>query len=63
MGKSSLVLVECVAMATARNLLGEQPTEQLRIWLHNGEDPLEEIHRRLAAICQHYKIPQEELQG
>jgi RecA-family ATPase len=63
MGKSSLVLVECVAMATGRNLLGEQPTERLRIWLHNGEDPLEEIHRRLAAICQHYKIPQEELLG
>jgi AAA domain/Bifunctional DNA primase/polymerase, N-terminal len=63
MGKSSLVLVECVAMATARNLLGEQPSERLRVWLHNGEDPLEEILRRLAAICQHYGIPQEELQG
>ena len=63
MGKSSLVLVECVAMATARNLLGEQPTERLKVWIHNGEDPMEEIHRRLAAICQYYGIPQEELQG
>ena len=61
MGKTSLGMVELVAMATARNLLGEQPTERLRVWLHNGEDPLDEIHRRLAAICQHYDISQEEL--
>ena len=63
LGKSSLVLVECIAMATCRDLLGEQPAERLKIWLHNGEDPIEEIHRRLAAICQHYRIPMEELQG
>jgi RecA-family ATPase len=63
MGKSSLEMVELLAMATARNLLGEQPTERLRVWLHNGEDPMEEMLRRLAAVCQHYGIPQEELQG
>ena len=63
MGKSSLDMVEAIAMATCRNLLGEQPDERLRIWVHNGEDPRDEIDRRLAAICQHYKIPQEELQG
>jgi RecA-family ATPase len=63
MGKSSLEMVELLAMATARNLLGEQPTERLRVWLHNGEDPMEEMLRRLAAVCQHYCIPQEELQG
>ena len=63
MGKSSLVLVEAIAMATARNLLGEQPTERLRVWLHNGEDPLEEINRRVAAICLHHSISQEELRG
>ena len=63
MGKSSLDMVEAIAMATARNLLGEQPEERLRIWYHNGEDPRDEIDRRLVAICQHYGIPQEELQG
>ena len=52
-------MVELVAMVTARNLLGEQPAERLRVWLHNGEDPLDEIHRRLAG--QHYGISQEEL--
>jgi RecA-family ATPase len=63
MGKSSLGMVELIAMATGRNLLGEQPTERLRVWLHNGEEPLAEIKRRLAAICQYYKISQEELRG
>jgi RecA-family ATPase len=63
MGKSSLDLVEAIAMATCRNLLGEQPEERLRVWYHNGEDPLDEINRRIAAICQHYNIPQEELAG
>jgi RecA-family ATPase len=63
MGKSSNDMVEAIAMATARNLLGEQPEARLRVWYHNGEDPREEIDRRLVAICQHYKIPQEELQG
>ena len=62
-GKTTLCMVEAVAMATARNLLEEQPTERLRVWYHNGEDSIEELSRRLVAICKHYKIPQEELRG
>jgi len=62
-GKTSLVMVEAVSLATARNLLGEQPEERCRVWLHNGEDSREELNRRVVAICQHYKIPQQELQG
>jgi hypothetical protein len=42
---------------------GEQPAERLRVWYHNGEDSLEELNRRLGAICLHYDIPQEELRG
>jgi RecA-family ATPase len=63
MGKTSNDMVEAIAMVTGRNLLGEQPEERLRVWFHNGEDPRDEIDRRLAAICQHFKIPQEELTG
>jgi hypothetical protein len=62
-GKSSLDLVEAIAMATGRNLLGEQPLERLRVWYHNGEDPMEELERRVAAICVHYKIDPSELSG
>ena len=60
-GKSSLSLVELIAMCTARNLLGEQPLERCKAWYHNAEENLTEIYRRIAAICQHYKIEQSEL--
>jgi RecA-family ATPase len=62
-GKTTLCMVEAVAMATARNLLGEQPTERVRVWYHNGEDSIEELKRRLGAICLHYQIPLWELRG
>ena len=62
-GKSTLEMVEGISMATGRNLLGEQPMERLRVWYHNGEDNIDELNRRLAAICQYYNIPLEELAG
>jgi AAA domain len=62
-GKSSLEMVEGVSMATGRNLLGEEPKERVRVWYHNGEDNMDELNRRLAAICQYYNIPLEELPG
>jgi RecA-family ATPase len=62
-GKTSKGMVEAVALATCRNLLGEQPEERCRVWLHNGEDSIEELYRRIVAICQHYEIPQQELEG
>jgi hypothetical protein len=62
-GKSSLDLVELLSMATCRDLLGEQPLERCRVWYHNAEDTVDEIYRRIAAICQHYSIPQTELEG
>src|SRR5262245_57745077 len=49
-GKSSLEMVEGVSMATGRNLLGEDPRERVRVWYHNGEDNMDELNRRLAAI-------------
>jgi RecA-family ATPase len=62
-GKSSLVMVEAIAMATGRDLLGETIGEPLRVWYHNGEDNMLELQRRVAAICQHYNIPMEELEN
>ena len=46
-------------MATGRNLLGVE-TEKRRVWVWNLEDPLEELHRRLAAIMLHHGIEPEE---
>jgi hypothetical protein len=62
-GKTQKKLTEAIAMATCRNLLGEQPEARCKVWYHNGEDNLHEINRRIIAICQFFKIPQEELEG
>lgn len=62
-GKSSHELVEAVAMATGRDLLGVKLREPLRVWYWNGEDPLDEIERKVAAICLHYGITEDDLGG
>ena len=62
-GKSSLTMVEAIAMATGKPLLGIHPTGKFRVWIWNGEDPLEELERRVAAICLHYGIAPAELDG
>jgi hypothetical protein len=62
-GKSSLVMVESVSMAIGLNLLNnKKPLERpLRVWYHNGEDNMDELKRRLAAICQHYEVSLKDL--
>jgi len=62
-GKSSLVMVEAVSMATGRALLGEAPPDRMRVWYHNGEDNYTELQRRVAGICQYYEVPMTELEG
>lgn len=63
MGKSSLALVEAVAMATGRPLLGVKVDKPLVVWVINLEDPLEEIQRRVLAVLLHFRIHPDELGG
>ena len=64
LGKTSLVLAEAVAMASGRNLTGTEPRKgALRVWVMNLEDPLEEVERRVLAICLHFGIRPEEIEG
>ena len=62
-GKSTVGIGEGVAMATCRNLLGEQPEERCRVWLHNADDDSDEMYRRIAAFCRLHNIPTAELHG
>jgi RecA-family ATPase len=62
-GKSSLSIVEALAMATGRPLLGITPNERTKVWLWNGEDPLEELQRRVGAAMIQYDISPEEVEG
>ncbi len=61
-GKSSLAMVRAVAMAAGRELLeGEKPVRPLRVWVHNAEDDLGEMQRRLAATLQHFGLTHADL--
>ncbi|MHB2208650.1 AAA family ATPase [Methylobacterium sp. CM6257] len=62
-GKSSLVLADGLAMATGRNLIGHQPHGRFKVLIWNGEDPLEEMQRRIMAACIQYEISQEDVEG
>ena len=56
-GKSALALAEAVATASGKELLaGEAPVRPLRVWMHNAEDDLPEMQRRLAATLQHFGL-------
>jgi hypothetical protein len=62
-GKTALGIVEALSIVTGRALLGVAPSEETRVWIWNGEDPLEELNRRITAACMHYGIDPSELDG
>jgi RecA-family ATPase len=62
-GKTSMQIVEALAIVTGKPLLGETVHESGKVWLINLEDPLEEMQRRVLAAMQHYGIKREEIEG
>jgi hypothetical protein len=63
LGKTSNSMVEALSFATGRPLLGETVAKPGRVWLWNGEDPEEELLRRMMAICKHYGISRADVDG
>jgi len=63
LGKSSLVIVEALAMVCGVSLLGERPKGPLSVWYWNGEDPKEELQRRIAAAALHYELSDADVGG
>lgn len=61
LGKSSNAIVECLSMVTGRTLIGEAPKGELKVWYWNGEDPEEELQRRIAAACVHFNITEADI--
>jgi hypothetical protein len=62
-GKTSLQIVEALAIVTGRPLLGEEVKERTNVWIVNLEDPLEEIQRRVLASMRQYGINKSEVEG
>lgn len=60
-GKSSLIIAEALVMASGKPLLGIAPQGQFRVWLWNGEDPRDELERRIAACMLHYGLTREDV--
>ena len=62
-GKSSLVTVEAISIATGRELLGVKVKQRSNVWLVNLEDPVDEMHMRTLAAMKHYGIKPDDLRG
>jgi hypothetical protein len=62
-GKTNLEIAEGIALATGRNILGVNVPERQRVLYWNGEESLDEIERRVHAVCQHHQIDPSELTG
>lgn len=62
-GKTSMQIVEALAICTGRPLLGEEVKEQCNVWIINLEDPMDEMQRRILAAMRHYGITPEEVRG
>lgn len=62
-GKSTLTLCEALALASGRSLLGVMPAERTRVWCWNGEDPTDEIERRIQAAMMHHQLRPSDLEG
>jgi hypothetical protein len=55
-GKSSYCRTMALALASGRNLLGDEPSGPAKVWIYNLEDPLEEVERGMAATAMHFDI-------
>jgi len=62
-GKTSLTMVEALAVATGRPLLAEKVHEQCNVWFICLEDPMDELKLRLAAIMREYNVTHDEIKG
>lgn len=62
-GKSLLALAEAIDAATGRGFLTGRPADPIRTLYYNAEDDLAVIQARVAAVLQHWDIPQAEIAG
>lgn len=62
LGKSSVNMVDLLAMTSGLPLLGRKPPEPLNVF-YWGEDPRDEIERRFEACRQYYGLRPEDITG
>jgi hypothetical protein len=62
-GKTSLRMLQYLALATGRPLSGQHVFRRCRVLLLSFEDDIDELNRRIAAALIHHKIGRDELKG
>ncbi|MDO8360973.1 MAG: AAA family ATPase [Devosia sp.] len=62
-GKSTLLTAEAVAMAAGKPILGVTPVSRLRVAYWNGEDPMDELARKVEAVRKRYQLEPADLDG
>jgi hypothetical protein len=62
-GKSSLTIIEALAMTSGVALLGEFVKTPLNVWVWNLEDSMDEMQRRIVAAAKHYNISPDKIAG
>jgi hypothetical protein len=61
LGKSSLTVVEALAMVTGKPLLGVEPAGLLRVAICNLEETRHEMMRKVQAAAKHYNISADDI--
>ena len=54
--KTTVLLTDAIALASNRNLIGNDPKYQCNAWHYNLEDPIDELQRRVMAICMKFDV-------
>ena len=62
-GKSSLAIVEALAIVSGRPLLNVHPAERTNVWYWNGEDPQDELDRRLMGAALDHGLAPTDIDG
>lgn len=62
-GKSTLSIVEALAMASGKNLLGEQVNNAMRVLLINLEDNRKALNKRIAAAMRQHNLTTDDIGG
>jgi hypothetical protein len=60
-GKSTISMLEAIAIAANRELTGVKIYRPGASWIYNTEDPLDELQRRVLAAAAHHHLSREEL--
>jgi hypothetical protein len=55
-GKSNFSILTALSIATGQALTGEPVHRTGRVWIHNNEDSLDELYRRISGVLNFYRI-------